>query len=309
MGYQHINNLYKDNRIFEFDVCYVMEKIHGTSAHIRYSKTHAESTNPNSHELTFFSGGEKHENFVNLFDVSALQTAIASFGQDDVVIYGECYGGKQQGMRKTYGDDLRFVAFDVKMNGKWLDVRTAHTMVNYLKLDFVDYKVVPCKMAAFDAERTAPSAQAKKNGILEDKMREGIVLRPMKELYDEEGERIITKYKNPEFTETRTIRVPDPDNKERLKLLAKANEIAEEWVTEERLRHVLNAAQSIVNNLEGIEKKDLGLSDILGIIHMMQEDIKREAKGEVVESKEASSAIARKTAVMFKKLLNSKIQE
>ena len=30
MGYMHIDNLYKDQRILQFKECYALEKIHGT---------------------------------------------------------------------------------------------------------------------------------------------------------------------------------------------------------------------------------------------------------------------------------------
>ncbi len=36
MGYLHIENLYKNIDIMQFKECYAMEKIHGTSAHVRF---------------------------------------------------------------------------------------------------------------------------------------------------------------------------------------------------------------------------------------------------------------------------------
>ena len=37
MGYMHIDNLYKNVTIMLFKEAYVLEKIHGTSAHITWS--------------------------------------------------------------------------------------------------------------------------------------------------------------------------------------------------------------------------------------------------------------------------------
>ena len=51
MGYRHIDNLYKDDRIFSFDECYALEKIHGTSAHVHYKADQTDGS------LIFFSGG------------------------------------------------------------------------------------------------------------------------------------------------------------------------------------------------------------------------------------------------------------
>lgn len=36
MGYQHIPNLYKEQAILAQSECYALEKIHGTSAHIKF---------------------------------------------------------------------------------------------------------------------------------------------------------------------------------------------------------------------------------------------------------------------------------
>lgn len=74
MGYMHIQNLYKDQTILLFKECYALEKIHGTSAHIKFSMA------PTSPALTFFSGGEKHERFKALFNDADLCTRFEALG-------------------------------------------------------------------------------------------------------------------------------------------------------------------------------------------------------------------------------------
>lgn len=296
MGYLHIDNLYKNQTILECGEVYALEKIHGTSAHIRFK----------AGELAFFSGGEKYENFVTLFDAKFLKTAMESFGLDEVIVYGEAYGGKQQGMRNTYGDDLKFVVFDVKFNGNWLTVPAAEQVAKFLKLEFVDYVQIKTDLVLLDAERDRSSVQAIRNGMGDGKVREGIVLRPLEELTDLRGNRIIAKHKTAKFCETRTPREVKP---ERAVILKEADKIANEWVTPNRLEHVVNAAQSIINNLQGVEPKDLDITDTKEIIHMMVEDIKREAKDEIVESEGAVTAIGRKTAQLYKAWLQNKFKE
>jgi len=56
MGYADIENLYKNQDVLLFKEVYALEKLHGTSAHILWKDG----------QLTFFSGGEKHTNFVAL---------------------------------------------------------------------------------------------------------------------------------------------------------------------------------------------------------------------------------------------------
>jgi len=289
MGYMHIDNLYKDMRIFEFPSCYALEKIHGTSAHIGWKRGDG---------VRFFSGGEKHENFVKLFNVDALFATFDMLGGQEIIVFGEAYGGKMQGMSKTYGPDLKFIAFDVKVDGKWLTVPHAYLVARSLGLEFVDFNEICTKLEYIDAERDKPSVQAKRNGIVEDKQREGIVLRPLQEAYDHRGNRIITKHKNDAFKETRTQREVNPD---KLKVLADANAIATEWVTDMRLYHVLPKI-----NPESVAP--LGPEDTKAVIFAMIEDIRREAAGEILESKEATKAIGSATARLFKKYLQERLK-
>src|SRR5271157_1732275 len=99
MGYLHINNLStKCQDILLFKECYALEKVHGTSAHVSW----------NDNKLGFFSGGEKHERFIKLFDHEALIKVFTERHLNQkVIVYGEAYGGSQQGMKDTYGVELR----------------------------------------------------------------------------------------------------------------------------------------------------------------------------------------------------------
>lgn len=307
MGYLHINNLYKEQAILECGTIYALEKIHGTSAHIHYEKTNPESTDPKSHQLTFFSGGEKHDKFKALFDEKFLDFVLFSFGLDSITVYGEAYGGKCQGMKATYGDELKFVVFDVRFNGKWLSVPEAENVAKLLKLEFVDYVKIKADIVEIDAQRDRDSTQAIRNGVGAGKRREGVVLRPLEELFDERGNRIIAKHKNAEFCETRTVREVSP---EKGVVLKKARAIADEWVTPMRLQHIIDGVQVMLNGTKGIEgKTELGPTDTKIMIEIMVEDIKREAKGEIVESEGAIKAIGSRTAKLYHQWLNSRIGE
>ena len=121
MAYQHIDNLYKNQNILLFNECYAMEKIHGTSAHISY----------NNGEVKFFAGGGNHDNFVALFDKDDLKKFFGKtiVGNETAIVYGESYGGKQQGMSSVYGKEGKFVAFEVKVGDAWLNVPKAEAIV------------------------------------------------------------------------------------------------------------------------------------------------------------------------------------
>lgn len=277
MGYMHIDNLYKDQTVLMFREVYALEKIHGTSAHIAWDGS----------AVRLYAGGEKHERFAKLFtqDLPALFSAL---GHDKVTVYGEAYGGSQQRQSHRYGPDLRFVAFDVKIGDAWLDVPDACDVAVNLGLEFVHYVRVPADVAALDAERDAPSVQAKRNGVEGDKGREGIVIRPIHEMFKKNGARIIAKHKTDEFRETATPRTVDP---EKAAALADATKIAFEWVTPMRLSHVLDKIEA-----GGVKA---GVERMRDVIAAMQEDVAREGAGEFVDSRDARAAIGRRTSELF----------
>jgi hypothetical protein len=290
MGYMHIDNLYKSQDVLMFKRCYAMEKIHGTSAHVGYKEG----------KVTFFGGGIKHETFVKLFDEAALLEKFKALGPhcelEGVTVYGEAYGGSCQGMSHTYGKDLKFIVFDIKMGNVWLAVPQMDDLAKTLGFEVVHWEEGPTDLAWLDAQMNAPSVQAKRNGILEDKPREGIVVRPPFEVRKNNDERVMAKHKGDSFKETATPRpVVDP---EKLKVLQESQAIADEWVTDMRLEHVLQKLPA-----------DIGMEGVRTVIAAMVEDVTREAKGEIVDSPEARKAISKKTADMFKARLKSKIKE
>ena len=280
MGYLHINNLYKTPNIFLFKEVYALEKIHGTSAHIGW-------TSDVSGEVKFFSGGATHEAFSALFNEDYLKKRFLALGHNDITVYGEAYGGKMQGMSKTYGDKLRFIAFDVKIGKRWLTVPEAELISRELGLEFVYYIRVPATIEALTEHRNTYSVQASRNlGI--SAIREGIVIRPLDELSDAYGNRVISKYKNDAFMETASKREVSPD---KLQVLKDAEAIANEWVTDMRLRHVVDALHLYPVQIEHTGK----------VIKATLDDVRREGEGEIAWTKEAERAVCAAAAKLYKK--------
>jgi len=321
MGYLHIENLYKEQTILLFKRCFALEKIHGTSAHITFkNEPTAAGAGDTVIKLNFFSGGESHVRFLTLFNQEELLKRFADLGirDRDVTVYGEAYGGSQQGMSHVYGKELKFIVFDIQVGECWLNVPNADDMAKKLGLDFVYYEECSTDLASLDAQRDMVSVQAIRNGVssivghnvlteadgvvevpnigrvLDSKPREGVVLRPLVELTDNRGNRVVCKHKGDKFKETATPRpVVDPS---KMQVLADANAVANEWVTATRLEHVLD-------KLPGhcMEK-------MRDIIAAMQEDVLREGKGEIVESESVKKAIGKKAAEMYKSYLNAKMR-
>jgi hypothetical protein len=274
MGYLKIPNLYQKTSILQFKQLYALEKIDGSSANVSYKDG----------TLTFFSGGANHQMFMNLFNHEELCDKFKSLGHMNIRVHGEAYGGKLQGMRHTYGDNLKFVVFDVKIKDAWIDVPKAESVCKKLGLEFVHYELIDATVEEANRVRDQESIQAIRNGCGGGKVREGVVLRPLQET-EINGARVIVKHKAASFRETRTTREVDP---EKLVILTQCQEIADEWVTEMRLRHVLDKLPECKNP-----------SDTPQVIEAMLQDVVAESTGEIILSKEAVVAIKRASAKLF----------
>jgi hypothetical protein len=290
MGYAKIPNLYKEQTITMFRECWAMEKVHGTSAHIGWTR---------EGKLYFFSGGETHDRFVELFDQDKLNEAYQKLEHlhgKKVVIYGEAYGGKQQGMSKTYGPKLHFIAFDVLIEESFLSTYDADAFVTgRFGLEFVPYVKIPTTKEAMDAERDRDSEVAIRRGMGSGHIREGVVLRPLIEVRTNNGERIVSKHKRDEFREHASKR--DGVSAEDLKVLEDAEAVAEEWCVPNRLEHVIQHL-----TLNGVEPTMERMRDV---VHEMVKDIYTEAADEIVESKAVEKSIGKKTVQLFKKRLEN----
>jgi len=155
----------------------------------------------------------------------------------------------------------------------------------------VDYQIIDTDIDMLNQWRDLPSAQAVRNGIIDERPREGVVLRPLIEVRKNNGARIIAKHKAESFQETRTTR---DLTQEGLDILTEANAIADEWVTDMRLTHVLQKFAS-----------DVSIEATGAVIQEMLLDIETESIGEVVLSKEARKQISKRAADMFKRRISA----
>lgn len=296
MGYMHIENLYKNQTVLLFKELYALEKLHGTSAHIGFSSDKSTKFEMGTKEqhgvfeypeglMSVFAGGASLQNFLKLFD--SIQTAqkLHEMGISEIAIHGELYGGSMQKQSHRYGPNLKFCVFDVAINGIWLQVPNAEEVASKLGFEFVAWQKIPATVEACDNARDFFSVQAQRNGVTEPQHMEGVILRPIVEMTDNTGHRVIAKHKRPEMRETATDRKVS-DGKQQV--LADAAAIANEWVTETRLDHVLDKLP-----------KDIGISGTGLVIKAMVEDVLREGAGEIVDSKEARNAISQRARNLF----------
>ncbi len=202
----------------------------------------------------------------------------------EVNFYGEVHGGKIQGMSKHYGPDLKFIVFDVKKNGKWLNVPYAEELTVKMGLKFVPYERGPLTEEWLDAQRDAPS----KISLTDDAPKEGIVIRAIHENNYEDGYRFIYKHKRAEWRETTTVRkLSDPED---AKLWSDAEEVANEYVTPMRLNHVLQKTPYTK------------LEDTGNVVRAMVDDVRVEEGHDIVWNKKVEKAIGKKTVELLRQI-------
>lgn len=296
MGYLHISNLAKDDTVLLFRKVWATEKVHGTSAHVAWD--------PEQQKITYFSGGASEEAFRKLFDAAFEEKFMALVdenGRDiETVVYGEAYGGKMQGMSATYGKELRFIIFEVRIGCYWLSFDKVQEIGPKLGLEVVPGQIIDCTEEALTACRNSPSEVAVMRGCGENTdrygnkppLREGIVIRPTVELRTNSNGRVIAKYKNPCFSERESRKDTDYPSEKKREILD-AQKAAQDFVTEERMNHVLDA----------IGLKEPSLKDTSKVIKAMVEDVLREGSGEVEDTKILRGAIGTYTVKVFKKHL------
>lgn len=115
------------------------------------------------------------------------------FGSASFCLYGEGYGAKiQKGGGNYIPDGVDFILFDVLHGDTWLERKNVLDIANRLEV----------KMPSVMACTLRQSIDQVQKGIrseLYDGPAEGFVMRPLVELRDRLGHRVITKLKNKDF--------------------------------------------------------------------------------------------------------------
>lgn len=114
------------------------------------------------------------------------------FGETEVILVGEGYGEKiQKGGLYRKGQD--FVLFDVMIAGNWQTRESVENIANTFNIDVVPIVLEGTIQEAVDYVKTKPKSFY---GTADS---EGVVGRPLSELQDRTGNRVIVKIKVKDF--------------------------------------------------------------------------------------------------------------
>lgn len=168
------------------------EKVDGTNIRIHWDgyrvefggrTDNAQIPAPLVNRLNKLFGGETNE---QLFE--------QKFGQTDVILFGEGYGPKIQN-GGSYRDNVDFIMFDVMINGNYQPRESVEDIAKFFGVDIVPIVIEGPLQNGIDYVMNNRQSIIAENGA----NLEGVVARPMIELKDRCGKRLIVKIKFKDF--------------------------------------------------------------------------------------------------------------
>ncbi len=281
--YSSIENSYREkfvNRITEEghakQTFVVQEKIHGANFSLWANIEGIRAAKRSG----FIKDDEKffcYEALVKKYGRAVLNI-LAVTGADEVVIFGELFGGSyphkdvvnvdQSAVQRGvfYAPGQEFVAFDITVDGKYLPIDQVNTLCEEAGIPYSETLLVgsleECLAYSNEFQTTIPAKFDLPE--IEGNVCEGVIIRPIEPLFLFSQERLILKNKNAKFKEktgdggTRKTKAPqEPLSPEATEALSKVNC----YVTENRLRNVLSkigeVTQKDFGKIMGLFSKDI----------------------------------------------------
>lgn len=167
------------------------EKIDGTNIRIYWD----------GHKVNYFGRTDKAQipsnlmnKLIDLFGGNINEEMFEQkFGEKQVMLIGEGYGSKIQKVGNDYRDDVSFILFDVCIDDKYLSRENVKDIANAFNIEMIPTIFVGKLQEGVDFVKKCP------NSTIGNAKMEGLVARPLKELKDGNGNRLIVKIKVCDF--------------------------------------------------------------------------------------------------------------
>jgi len=274
--YSSIENSYQEkyiNFVAELNIkeWVISEKIHGSNSSICFD---ASSSNM---ELAKRSGYLNGESFYNLDKIvanmpqleSKFKEVCSKYGYKTIEVFGETFGGNylhedvmpakdakkvQKGV--FYTPNNNFLAFDIRVDGEYVDVLKFQALCTELNVPFIPIETFSGDV--YEAVEYCNTIKNKPSEIyklynlpeIKNNIREGVVLKPMITTRLGNGSRVIIKCKTEEFLEISKQHKPIIQKDLPEELQNALNKLAE-YSTESRLNNV-------ISHLGEVSIKDFG---------------------------------------------------
>jgi Rnl2 family RNA ligase len=272
----------------------VSEKVHGANFSIYYDgeefkfakRTSFIGEGKKEDDGTYYTSGGSFYNWQEALEqdevlkkVDNIFAQLCSRGKDTLVVCGELFGGSyphkevdisnvkavQKGV--YYSPQQHFYAFDIKVNGSYIDYFTFDINCRMADLLYAKALMIGSMDDCLQYPNDKQSLVYKWVGLdlpkmEEDNVSEGVVIKPVIPVYFPNGKRVILKNKNEKFAEKskgKKSKIPQVAKE----LEPEAKKLLDEllnYITENRLKHVLS-------HIGDVTDKDFG--KILG--HFMKD--------------------------------------
>lgn len=176
------------NNVWEFT-----EKIDGTNIRVMWD----------GHKITFGGRTERANipaHLMNYLNQKFITPEVEElfeqvFGEKEVILFGEGYGAKIQGVGGLYRSDVSFILFDVLIGDNYQPRDRVEDVAKMFDLEIVPIVLIGTLDEAIQFVRENPKS------TIGTAMMEGVVGRPLVEMRDRCGNRVIVKIKYHDFKE------------------------------------------------------------------------------------------------------------
>lgn len=133
-----------------------------------------------------------------------------------IIVYGEIFGGKYGNLPSNmkpvqkevqYSPDVKFYAFDIKINGNFISYKTFQEICEEVGLFYSKPIAIGTfdEITSLDPEFLTTIPEQLGLQPIQDNTAEGYVIKPFTTVYNNKGGRIIFKCKSKKFVESRSI--------------------------------------------------------------------------------------------------------
>jgi len=270
----------------------VQEKIHGANFSFCITHTGIKCAK----RSTFLAEKENFYNskkVLNKYKNQLEQLYVENFNEnDEVVIYGEIYGGSyphkdvlstrdkkvQSGV--FYAPDGDFIAFDMLVNGTFLSILEMNRLLDSVQIPRSEILFEGTFEECLEFPNKFLTTLPSKKGLplIENNFCEGVVIKPNQPLFLENGYRVIVKNKHEAFREDNGSKVKPPTNISPIS--SELIEKAVPYINENRLR-------AVISKIGTLTKKDFG--KLVGLlVKDVMEDLGKDFEIEEIEDKEVA---------------------
>lgn len=201
--YTDIENMRNYNNVFkEGEEVYYTEKTHGTSSRTGYVLQDGEwqfvagsksLQRKNTGNSLYWLPFEKYPKIKEMLE----QFAKDGKAQHSVIVYGEIYGSGVQGGFDYGRQDKDFVAFDISIDGKYIDA--VYAFYTFSSFEIPHVPILNDEFESeFKMERVIELSKGKSK-LGGDHIREGVVVKPFHERNEPNIGRVVLKYVSDDF--------------------------------------------------------------------------------------------------------------